>query len=512
MTKGLKLSFWLCGPLMLFSINGPAMQFEDISTAAGVDDVHQSIGFSAGQAWIDVNRDGLLDLFVSDRLGPNHLYINQGDETFSELPQYDDLAMTSDVSNGVVIGDYDNDGWQDIYIACNGPNRLFRNVGGASFVEVGAAAGVDNPYYSEVAAWADVNNDGFIDLYLVNYSDQSGAPGAEQTRDVFYINQGNGTFADMGDELDLDELMKPGLAVTFLDFDEDGDLDLYVINDKEHGNTLWRNNGAPSAECTMTWCFSDVSAATNAGREVDGMGIAVGDYDLDGDEDLYFSGDSEQVLLQSQLAQGQAVYVERSDESGLNYIALGWATLFLDVDNDTWLDAYLATWGRSARFADQLYINQQDETFEPVGETSGIQTLTSSVGAAQGDFNNDGLMDVIVTDPGTQYFLFKNITGSEHNWASFELSGGGPINRDALGAKVEIQASDLKTYKRTLVSGGSRGSGNELRLHFGLGSATIESATVTWPNGQQHELQADLNAINSVKYLEFGMIAEDGFE
>ena len=491
--------------------------FEDISLSAGIDDPHNSTTFGVGQAWIDVERDGDLDLFVSNRNGPNHLYINEGDETFSEPAEFSNLAMPADVCNGVAIGDYDNDGWQDIYVTCAGPNRLFRNLNGAAFTEVGASAGVDNVHNGQVAAWADVNNDGWIDLYAVNYGPVGGGDpdrpeGAGTSRDAFYLNQGDGTFVDMGGELDATELNKPGLAVTFLDFDFDGDLDLYVINDRLFGNTLWRNDGPPSPECTITWCFTDVSVETGADRPVYGMGIAVGDYDLDGDEDLYFSSIAEQVLLQSQLAQGSTSYIDRSHESGLNFDAAGWATLFLDVDNDTWLDAYVATWNLSENDMDEFYVNQQDGTFLATGAASGIQTATFSEGAAMGDFNNDGLMDVAVTDPGTQIFLYKNVSSGAGNWVSFELHGNGPVNRDALGTTIVIQATDGKSYRRTLVSGGSRGAGNEVRLHFGLGSASIQSAIVYWPNGQQHEIPAQAGTINTIQYAPQGMLVRDGFE
>lgn len=491
--------------------------FQDVSESSGINNPHHSSTFGVGQAWIDVERDGDLDLFVSNREGPNHLYINQGNETFTEPAEFANLAMPADLCHGVAIGDYDNDGWQDIYLACAGPNRLFRNLGGTAFTEVGASAGVDNIHNGQVAAWADVNNDGFIDLYVVNYGpDPNNSPdathGLADTRDAFYINQGDGTFVDMGGDLDSVELLKPGLAGTFLDFDFDGDIDLYVVNDRLFGNTLWRNDGPPTAQCQMTWCFTDVSVQTNANRPVYGMGIAVGDYDLDGDADLYFSSIAEQVLLQSQLAQGSATYLEQSNQSGLNYQATGWGTLFLDVDNDTWLDAYLATWNLSDDDLDEFYVNQGDGTFVATGAASGIQTSTFSEGAAMGDFNNDGLVDVAVTDPGTQCFLYKNISAASNNWVTFVLSGSGPVNRDALGATVQIQASDGKYYRQTLVSGGSRGAGNALRLHFGLGTATIASSEVIWPNGLQQSVTAVINAINQVEFTPMEMLHVNGFE
>lgn len=503
-------------PWLLIETAG-AQYFEDISQSAGVDDLHVSTTFGVGQAWIDVERDGDLDLFVSNHGGPNHLYINQGDETFIEPPEFANLAMPDDICNGVAIADYDNDGWQDIFVACDGPNRLFHNLAGKAFEEVGAAAGVDNSNTAEVAAWADINNDGFVDLYVVNRGANAGPTrttpaGPADPPDALFINQGDGTFVDIASELDAGELTKPGLAVTFLDFDFDGDLDLYVVNDRHLGNTLWRNDGPPQPDCGPTWCFTDVSLATGAYRPVDGMGIAVADYDQDGDEDLFFSSTNEQVLLSSQLAQGSLTYAEVSVPSGLHYAATGWATLFLDVENDTWPDAYVATWNLGSHDMDELFINQRDGTFLAVGANSGIQTATWSEGAAVGDFNNDGLPDVVVTDSTTQYRLFKNISISSNNWVSFELKGTSPINRDAIGATVEIELSDGRSFRRTLVSGGSRGSGNALRLHFGLANTTIVSAAVRWPDGKPQPVSAQVNTLNEVSYNPPEMLLKAGFE
>ncbi len=490
--------------------------FSDVSTTSGVDDSHDSFIFGTGQAWIDVENDGDLDLFVSNRDGPNHLYINQGNGQFTEPAQFASMAMPSDRGTGVAVGDYDNDGWQDLYVAVDGENRLFRNQAGQSFVEVGAAAGVNNPHNSQVATWADVNQDGFLDLYVGNYRAATDADVAEgsdiEVPDAFYINQGDGTFIDVADQLDPIETHKPALAVAFLDFDHDDDLDLYVVNDRLWGNTLWRNDGPSVAGCPSFWCFTDVSEATGADRPVFGMGIAIADYDHDGDDDLYFSSIGEQVLLQSQWAQGQAVYVEKSMESGLDFDSSGWATLFIDVDNDSYHDAYLATYGTTQEAADQFYINQRDGTFQAVSATSGIQSLTRSEGAAMGDYDNDGLLDVIVSDMGSQFHLYRNISDSTHNWVSFELNGGDTINQDAIGAIVTLTDTSGQDFRQVLMSGGSRGAGNQLRLHFGLGGEGIMTARVRWPNGVEHALTSTLNAINQVDYLSLQQIHVDGFE
>lgn len=508
-----------CSALILLLGLVPGAQgqpfFEDVSDQAGITATHNAFIFGTGQAWLDVDRDGDLDLFVSNREGPNHLYINQNNGQFIESAQFDSLAVPADRSTGVVVADYDNDGWLDIYVNCDGPNRLFRNLGGQGFEDVAQLAGVANPHNSQVATWADLNQDGWLDLYVGNYriaTDATDAGGNPAVPDALYLNQGNGTFLDMADQLDSVQTHKPALAVTFVDIDRDGDQDLYVINDRLAGNTLWRNDGPPVAGCGPHWCLTDISLPTGTDRPVFGMGIAIADYDHDGDDDLYFSSLGEQVLLQNQSESGSLVFVDVSTSAGLDFDSSGWATLFIDVDNDSWDDAYLATYGTMIEHADQFYLNQRDGTFVPVSETSGIQSLTRSEGAAMGDFDNDGMMDVIVSDMGSRYRLYRNISPSDAHWVSIELTGRPPINADAIGAVVELTTDQGQNHRRELISGGSRGAGNQLRLHFGLGQQNIASARIIWPDGFEQDIELTLDQINYLSYPDRITLFVDGFE
>ena len=428
---------------------------------------------------VDVNNDGLQDIFVSNQLGPNYLYINQGNGTFAEDPAFANMSMSSDISKGVSVADYNNDGWQDIFVSCHGGNRLFRNNLGVSFTEVTQTAGIVDSGDSFVSAWNDVNNDGWLDLFVTNYPADLG----NDTYDILYMNNGDGTFTDASSDFDLSQTSKSALAVQFIDYDNDGDQDLYVVNDKNQGNTLWRNDGPAVPGCGTHWCFTDVSVSSNSNREVWGMGIAIADYDMDGDYDFYFSSIGEQVLLQNQTSQGQPVFIERSNESGLNFDSAGWATIFADFDNDGWEDAYLATFGTENQNADRVYLNAANGAFTDISATGGITNLLVTQGAAQGDLDNDGKVDMLVGNMGSHYSLYRNSVVNSHHWIKIHLNGQSPINRNAIGTRVLVRSSDGKTRMRTLTSGGSHAAGNELNLHFGLGSATITQIDVRWPDG-----------------------------
>jgi len=487
--------------------------FEDVSVAAGVDADHDSTAFSVGQAWLDADRDGWLDLFVTNQSGPNHLFMNDRDGAFSEWPQFDTVAVPADVSNGVAIADVDNDGWPDIYVTCDGPNRLFRNLAGQGFVDIAPQLGLDQDDNSQVAAWADVNGDGVLDLYVVNYpASSSGHDRGADVIDAFYISQVGGGWIDQGPSMAFAELHKPGLAVAFFDFDLDGDQDLYVVNDKLWGNTLWRNDGPPSPGCGPGWCFTDVSAASNADREVFGMGIAIGDYDLDGDFDLYFSSIGEQVLLQSQVAQGSMTFVEQSDPSGLNFGEIGWATLFLDADNDGDEDAYIANYGTTPANADRFYVNDGG-VFTDISTTSGISTLGRTQGAAQGDYDNDGRIDVATTDWNDQYRLFRNVRADDHGWVAFTLTGSPGMNRDAIGALIRIVDGSGRSQLRQVMSGGSRGAGNQVWAHFGLGNSELQTVEIQWPNGARFTLTGlEARRRHDLVFAELDSIMTSSFE
>ncbi len=497
----------------MFNSTANSQFFNDISTSSGAGVSHTSNTYGVGQAWIDVNNDGLQDIYVSDQLGPNHLLINQGDETFIELSQYDNLKLVGQQCVGVSVADYNNDGWDDIYVNCLGGNHLFKSNQGTSFTDTTAIAGVGDSYNSQVSAWADVNNDGWLDLYVVNYSD--GNPLINTPiEDAFYFSNGDGTFTNISSDLNSSSLLKQGLAVTFFDYDNDGDQDLYVVEDKNQGNVLWRNDGPATPTCGVFWCFTDVSTATNAGTQVNGMGIATGDIDNDGDYDLYFSSIGNQVLLINQLSQGSQTFVDVSSTSVLNVTGTaGWGTAFFDYDNDKYLDAMIATYGSTSATSEKLFKGNGDTTFVDVTQDAGITDNIRTEGVAIADFNNDGLLDILKANRNSSYVLYQNTISNSNNWIELKLIGGFGINQNALGSKVSLVLSSGETLLREVTSGDARGAGNQRVLHFGLGSSTVSSMTVLWPNGDSQIITSyNLNAFNTLEYETYLILFANSFE
>ena len=270
--------------------------FTDVSAEAGITAVHQGSwdefkdqpDFAddyqmSGQAWGDYDNDGWQDLYVTGNLAPNTLYRNNGDGTFSVSPLSNAVSLPRTTSGGAIWADYDNDGWQDLYVLAMGANVLFHNEGGEGFTEVSATAGVNDAGKGTSATWGDYDNDGYLDLYVSNWScyPQCDPVDHARARDRLYHNNGDGLFDDVTDlldvnrgntgQLDPDKTMGASFAAAFVDYDGDGDADLYVINDKLQnpiGNVLWRNDG-PGCD---GWCWTDASAEAGADSVVHGMG------------------------------------------------------------------------------------------------------------------------------------------------------------------------------------------------------------------------------------------------
>lgn len=483
--------------------------YVDISLSSGVGVNHTANTFGIGQAWIDVDNDGLLDIYVTNQQGPNHLLMNQGNETFLELAQFESVAVPDQSCAGVSIADFDNDGWDDIYVNCFGQNHLFKNNNGVSFSDITEDSNTDDLNNSQVSAWADINNDGWLDLYVVNYNDGSNA-----VNDSFFLSNGDFTFTNINTDFDEINLKKPGLAVTFFDYDNDGDQDLYVVSDRLHGNVLWRNDGPAINGCGTHWCFTDVSEITNTNTQVYGMGIATGDIDLDGDLDMYFSSIGEQVLLLNQLSQGTATFVDVSASSVLNVPnTAGWGTLFFDYNNDSYLDAMIATYGQTIETSEKLFKGNGDASFVDVTLDAGISDNIYTEGIAYGDMNNDGLLDLLKGNRNSGYKLYKNSIKTDNNWIDIKLIGGLTINRNAIGSRVEVLLSNGKTLIREVTSGDARGSGNQRILHFGIGTNLINDITIIWSNGYKKIIKnLTMNTRNIVDYVTEITVFDNGFE
>jgi len=506
--------------------------FRDVSAKAGIAASHRAIWYedvpvpydgaylAAGSAWADYDKDGWVDLFVTGNLDPNVLYRNNGDGTFSVSELSETLSLPDTPSGGAVWADYDNDGWHDLYVLNNGPNRLFRNLEGADFADVTASAGVGDIGKGTSAAWGDYDEDGHLDLYVTNWSCYPECEFVDfsRNRDALYHNNGDGSFTDVSGLLGFELLLGAGFAVSWVDYDDDRDLDLYVVNDKvinAVGNVLWRNDGPGCAG----WCFTNASARSGADAVVHGMGLATGDYDNDDDLDFYFSNMIGAMVLLENLGDGS--FSDSADYAGVAYrtgAAVGWGTAFFDYDNDGWLDLYLAATGTAAVasksgaqlenpdqlygmpaeygsggmhfiYPDMLYHNQRNGSFRAIDQSLFNDRSAATMGFSTADYDRDGRTDFALTWWNEAHGLFQNTAhqGKRNNWIAIELEGGGAIDRDAIGTRVRVVTDDGLSQMRELKSGSSLGAGNELVLHFGLGDAEITRVIVSWLNGEFHE-------------------------
>lgn len=469
--------------------------YQDVTAAAGINSPRARTDGEkiTGQAWGDYDQDGWLDLYVTDTNGPNTLYRNNGNGTFSVSPFNEQVALPDAESGGAIFADYDNDGWPDLLVLNWGPNVLFRNNQGQGFVDVTATAGVAGNQNSKTAAWGDYNGDGYLDLYVANWAcDPRCGRSIEGEKDALYRNNRDGTFTDVTNLLPGGKTRGAGFVASFVDFDNDGDLDIYLVNDEfinPVGNALWRNDGP----YCLGWCFTEISAEAGADTRVMGMGLATGDFDNDGHLDFYFSNAGPMALLQNQ---GDGTFANVAEAAGVRYpLGVGWGAVFLDYDNDGWQDLYLGIMEGVAGGspANPLFHNNGDGTFTNLGEASGVGNQGRTIGVAAADYDQDGWVDLIVGNYDAGYFLYRNMMGSQsaNNWLTLKLVGSGYVNRDAVGARAWVTDSNGRTQMQEVKNGSSLGSGDWLELHFGLGAATVDQVRILWPNGQEDVL-ADL--------------------
>ena len=529
------------GTTVKASESGTAVQFRDVSLAAGIDFVHshgsrssllpEDMGSGAGFA--DYDNDGDLDLYIVNNPGPleveisshspgNILYRNDGDGTFTDVT---DIARVGDRGHGMgcVFGDYDNDGNLDLYVTNFGRNVLYRNGGDGRFSDVTESAGVGDKRWSTGAIFGDYDGDGDLDLYVCNYveynlaaiekmkekSKQGGIPvpsalnpiafGAQDN--VLYQNDGDGVFSDVTAELGVAANGGRSMQAIFTDFDLDGDIDLYVANDLTP-NFVYENNGDGT--------FADVSSESWAADFRGSMGLATGDYDSDGDLDLFISHwiDQENTLYRNLWVEGSEIARAESykaepirliDESYGSLLAeismkdIGWGTDFFDYDNDTDLDIFVAN-GSTFQYLempkylirqkDRLFRNEGNGTFTEIADETGVGALQSRVGrgVAFGDYDNDGDVDLFVVNNHDRAVLLRNDGGNRNAWIQVKLVGTAD-NRDGVGSKIRVMAGNL-TQIREINAGASYMSFNSLTAEFGLGQESmVDSLEVVWPNG-----------------------------
>jgi hypothetical protein len=515
--------------------------FEDDTKAAGLAGWRHVMGTAqkkyiletdgSGVGLIDYDNDGWLDIYLvngstydalSGKTTPPHaaLFHNNHDGTFT------DVAARAGVTNdrwgfGVAIGDFDNDGWPDIFVCNFGKNRLYRNNHDGTFTDVAEKAGITLGNWSDGATWGDYDGDGRLDLFVSGYvhydlkhqpdSDNGevsfafcqlhgfkvmcGPRGLPGEPDHLFHNNGDGTFTDVSAKAGVSDPGKYyGFTAVFVDVNNDGKPDLLVANDSDP-NYLYINKGDGT--------FDDQSyvsgfALNNDGREIASMGLAVGDYMNNGLVDLLvtdFSDDYKALYHDD----GDASFTEVASEAGLTQVPIpfvGWGDGFIDFDNDGWKDVMMINghvypqvdqhdWGTTFAERPLLFRNLHNGKFEyvPPVKGSGLAVLTSGRGAAFGDLFNNGKIDVVINPIDGPPVLLKNVDPDHHHWVELKLVGGSKSPRDAMGSTVYLTADGMR-QREDIMSGGSYISSNDQRPHFGLGDATdAGTAEIHWPSG-----------------------------
>jgi hypothetical protein len=516
-------------------VPAPIANFTDVAEKAGLtmENVFGGVDTKkyivettgTGVAIFDYDNDGWPDIFFvngtklegfpAGKEPSNHLYRNNHDETFTDVTVKAGLSATG-WGQGVCVGDYDNDGWEDLYVTYYGKNRLYRNQGGV-FTEVSEKAGVagSGKVWGTGCAFVDYDRDGYLDLMVANYVDfdlaAAPAPGERATciwkgvpvmcgprglsgaKNILYHNLRNGTFEDVTAKAHIDRTDGHyAFSVSTLDFDEDGWVDIFVACDSTP-SILYRNNH----DGTFTDVAVTAGAAFNEdGREQAGMGSTIGDFNGDGHLDIFktnFSDDTSTLYRNN----GDGTFTDATAAAGLGLYTqyLGWGTMFLDFDNDGWPDLILVNGhvypevdsqhlGSNYKEPRILYRNNSNGTFSDISASAGtgITTTSSSRGLAVGDLWNDGKISAVISNMNAAPSLLVNQIRSPNHWIAFHTVGT-KSNRDGIGARIRV-----KTTARTLAdevrSGSSYDSNSDMRVHFGLGAATkMEWAEIRWPSG-----------------------------
>jgi hypothetical protein len=522
--------------LFIYSSVKPGVIFTDVTKSSGITFSSASSSekryivesMNGGGAMFDFDNDGKLDIYLVNSYSveaalakkprpPAALYRNLGNGKFEDVTGKAGVADPG-WAIGISVADYDNNGFDDLYVTCFGPDKLYRNLGSGKFEDVTAKAGVSDDRFSAGAAWGDYDRDGDLDLFVTNYVDfklddlpqfgkgdlcryrnvavQCGPRGLPGAGDVLYRNNGDGTFTDVSKKAKVDDPNGYyGLGVMWTDFDDDGWPDIFVANDATP-NYAYRNNG----DGTFTEMGLALGVAVDEnGVEQGSMGISIGDYDRDGRFDLIVTNFADQYnTIYRKQQDGNFIDVSRATKTAdVSMPYVGWGTKFFDYDNDGWLDllvvnghvypqiegAYPEGMYRQRML---FYRNLRDGTFAECGAElgAGLTERRASRGAAFGDYDEDGDIDVVVNNLDGPPTLLRNDGGSSAgHWIKLKLIGA-KSNRNAVGARVTLKAGGL-TQIDEVRAGDSYISHSDWRLHFGLGKATtVDEITIKWPSGK----------------------------
>jgi hypothetical protein len=546
----------LCSLQFLFPSNqSPKIQFTDITSAAGITFKHVASpdkryiveSMSGGVALFDYDNDGDLDLYFVNSLTvdlvktkgktKSELYRNEGNGKFT------DVSAKSGVSDigwgmGVAVGDYNNDGFEDLYVTCLGPDHLLKNNGNGTFSDVTEKAGVSDPRWTTGASFVDYDHDGDLDLFVSNYVDfdinnlpefgkgqtcqyksvpvQCGPRGLKGAGDSLFRNNGNGTFTNVTKDAGVtDPNGFYGLGVITSDFDDDGLIDIFVANDSTP-NFHYRNKGNGTFEEIG---FNAGTAVNENGSEQGCMGVTVGDYDHDGKLDIFVTNfaDEYNTLYRNDGANSFTDLAYAAKVAAVSLPHVGWGTKFFDYDNDGWVDLFVANGHVYPQLPNYrqprlLQRNNRDGTFDEVSSQFGtvLTDARASRGVAFGDIDNDGDVDLVICDLDGPPQVLRNDGGNTNNSILIKTVGV-KGNRSGIGAQVKVVSGDLSQIDEVR-SGDSYISQSDLRLHFGLEQrAKVDLIQVRWPSGTVDKItNVGVNRIVTIKEGQ-GKIAEKEF-
>jgi hypothetical protein len=502
--------------------------FEDVTEKSGINFRH-SFGeqklssimeaTGSGCAWIDYNNDGLLDLYVLNGRyvdgvtkfskpdgveATNHLYRNNGDGTFTDVTAQAGVGGKG-FAMGVTVGDYDNDGYEDIYVTNWNSSILYHNNGDGTFTDVTAKAGVENPHFGTGVTWLDYDRDGKLDLFVGNYLkfdpnakreyfSADAFPGPldyEGDANRLFHNNGDGTFTDVSHKAGIDNPLGRAMGLTAGDYDNDGWPDIYIANDTME-SYLYHNNH----DGTFTNVAQDVNVAFGAnGEATSAMNPIFGDYDNDGWQDIFVSDMRYHRLFHNPGPKG--FWLDTTVETGVAAVSgqyVGWGDGFFDFDNDGWKDLFIVNGGLHwlVPMEDSVLRNNGNSTFTDVSSQLGDYFKFKKVGrgACFADYDNDGYIDAFIVVLGGKGILLHNNpppVGVRNHWLTVKLIGT-KSNRDGFGARLEAIAGDLHQYIEATAENGYLSQGDP-RPHFGLGKHTeVDKLIIHWPSGIEQEI------------------------
>ena len=549
-----------------FVKTGPIV-FQDVAEKAGLTTWKHKAGTpekkfileakGPGVALLDYDNDGWLDIYFvngstfealdgKEPAPKAALFHNNHDGTFTNVAEK--AGVTNDRwGYGVVIGDFDNDGWPDIYVTNYGKNRLYRNNHDGTFTDVAEKAGVTLGTWSTGATFGDYDGDGNLDLFVAGYIDfdlknppisgtksvgyarcafrgvqvMCGPRGLRGEKDHLFRNKGDGTFEDVSEKAGVSDPDRYyGLGAVFADVNNDGKPDLMVADDSSP-NYLYINKGDGTFEDDS---YVSGFAVNEGGREVANMGLAVGDYENNGHLSVVSTtfSDDYKVVFQND---GTGVFTDVSYKSGIATPTIPFVAFsdgFIDYDNDGWKDLFIGNghvypevdqhpeWGSSYAERHQLFHNLKNGKFAevPAVEGTGLAVVSVGRGAAFGDIFNDGKVDVVISNMDGVPVLLRNVNPDHNHWVELKLIGGSNPKtgkkspRDAVGATVYLTAGGLR-QRNDVLSGGSYLSSSDFRLHYGIGEATaVDKVEIHWPSGQVENIK--LPAIDDIFTIEEG--------